>query len=280
MDVEFLEDDVVDGIGTGDGTGMGGCSLGTGLGLSGLEDDDGLFHRHALDGLDELLSVGDALAVHSDDLGVGVLGEISQEVALVEVAFVTEGDEVGKTYTVGTGPVEYGGSDGTGLGHDGDVPGLGKQVGEGVVHTTPDVHSSETVGSADPDTELLRLGDDLLLHLRSLRAVLLETGGKDAHMVDTCLRTVPDGLKDEGVLDGDDCEIDGFPDLLHVSVRLESLYLPAFRVDRTEFSFVSCIKHVLDEHPTELGHVVGSADDSYGFGAEEFQHGSAIYTSL
>ena len=99
-------------------------------------------------------------------------------------------------------------------------------------------------------------------------------------MVDTCLRTVPDGLKDEGVLDGDDCEIDGFPDLLHVSVRLESLYLPAFRVDRTEFSFVSCIKHVLDEHPTELGHVVGSADDSYGFGAEEFQHGSAIYTSL
>ena len=277
VDVELLEDDVVHSIGTGDGTGVGGCGLGTGCGLSRLEHDDGLLDGHALDGFDELLTVSDTLGVDSDDLGVGVLGVVVQDLRLVDIALVTEGHEVGESESCGAGPVEDGGSYGSGLGEDGDVTLCGDQVGEGVVDSVPDVHVTEAVGSGDADSCLFSGLLEFLLHLGSLRTVLLETCGEDGHAFDAFLDTVLDGLEYEDVLDCDDCEFDGALDLVDVGVGLVAHDLPALGVDGVEFAFVAYVDHVLEQHASEFGLICGCTDDGHGTWIEVFLHEAWYY---
>ena len=89
VDVELVEDDVVDGIGSGEGPGVGGRGGGSGLGPSALEDHDGLLDLGVLDLLHELLTVGDSLAVHSQDLGLGVFHDIVDYVGFSPDGYAT-----------------------------------------------------------------------------------------------------------------------------------------------------------------------------------------------
>lgn len=210
VDVELLENDVVHGIGTRDGPSVRRSCPGTGNGLTGLEHDDGFVDRHLLNGFDEFLAVVETLGIDPDDLGVGVFRIVFDDLGFVDIAFVTEGDEVGETDTVGTCPIEDGRSYCTGLGHDRDVTDRGHQVREGVVDTVPDVHSAEAVGPGDADTRFFGLFGDLFLEFGTLGAVLFESGGEDRHAFDACGGTVLHGLKHEDVLDRDDGKLDVF----------------------------------------------------------------------
>ena len=261
VDVELVENDVVDSIGSCEGTGVRGSRGGSCLGPSGLEDHDGLLDGHVLDGLDELLSVGDSFAVHPDDLGVGVVGDLVDKVGLVDVRLVSECDEVGEPYIVAVGPVDDRGTDSSGLGEDGDVSGLGQKVSESRVDACAGVHVPETVGSEEPDAVFLGLLLELLLELGSCRAVLLESCGQDGGILNSGLAQVGHLAGDVCGLDRDDCEVDGLADLGNVRVRLVALDHPALGVDRVKLSLETGVNHILYEHSTELGLIVRSSYD-------------------
>ena len=263
MDVELVEDDVVDRIRSCEGTGVGGCRSRSCLGPSGLEDHDGLLHGHVLDGVDELLSVADTLEVHSDDLGVGIVGDLVEEVCLIDTCLVSECDEVGESHPVVVGPVDDGGSDRSGLGEHGDVSLSGKKVCECCVDTDPGVHDTETVGSQELDVVLLCGCDELLLELRTLGAVLFESGGEDGCVFDSGFLELGHLAGNEGRFDGDDGEVDGLTDLGDGGVCLQSLDLPSLGVDGVDGSLETSVDHVLYEHSTQLGLIVGCSDDGH-----------------
>ena len=268
VDVELVEDDVVDGVGAGEGPGVGGRGGGTGLGPSALEDHDGLLDLGVLDLVDELLAVGDTLAVHSQDLGLGVLHDVVDDVGLVQVGLVAEGDEVGDSHSVEDGPVDDRGSDGSGLGEDGDVTHGGQQVRERGVDSGSGVHDSEAVGSEELDPGLLGDLDELLLELGSGGALLLEPGGEDGCVGNLRLPQLPDLLGHEGVLDCEHGELDGLPDLLDGGVGLQALDLPSLGVDGVELALEAGVDHVLEKHTAQLRLVIGGSNDCYGFRRE------------
>ena len=194
------------------------------------------------------------------------------DVGLVQVSLVSEGDEVGDSHAVEDGPVDDRGTDGSGLGEDGDVADRGEQVGEGRVDSRAGVHDSEAVGSQELDAGLLGNLDELLLELGSSGALLLEPGGEDGRVGDLGLSEFPDLVCDEGVLDSEDGEFDGLPDLGDGCVRLQTLDLPTLGVDGVELPLEPGVNHVLDKHTAQLSLVIGCPNDGYGLRREYSFH--------
>ena len=129
------------------------------------------------------------------------------------------------------------------------------------VDTGAGVHDSEAVGSQEPDSGLLGDLDELLLELRSGCALLLESGCEDGGVGHLGLAELLDLLCYEGVLDGEDREVDGLPDLGDGGVGLQALDLPALGIDGVELALEARVYHVLDKHTAQFGLIVGCTDD-------------------
>ena len=80
-------------IAPGEGSGMGGCRLGCGLGPADLDDYDGLCKGDLPCGRKERPGIPDGLHVDYNALGVGVIAQIVNEVAPIHIEHGSDGDE-------------------------------------------------------------------------------------------------------------------------------------------------------------------------------------------
>ena len=97
----------------------------------------------------------------------------------------------------------------------------------------------------------------------SLGAVLLESGCEDGCVLDSSCLELGHLTGDECGLDRDDGEIDGCTDVDDGGVCLESLDLSTLGVDGVDGSLETSVDHVLYEHSTQLGLIVGCSDDGH-----------------
>ena len=89
-----------DGVLGGEGGGVGGDGPGPVRGLAALPDDDGLSLADVLENFEEAAAVLDALDVHADHLGLGVLAEVFEVVRDVEDDGVAQAHELADLHPV------------------------------------------------------------------------------------------------------------------------------------------------------------------------------------
>ena len=90
--------------------------------------------------------------MQQDGSGLGILGQVIDQIVMVDVHAVAEGQEVGKPHTPGKRPVQYRAGNGAGLPHKGHPAGNRTHVGVGGVQVPGRHHQPDGVGAEYPDT--------------------------------------------------------------------------------------------------------------------------------
>ena len=139
-----------------------------------------------LDRLDELLSLAELLEVEDDDRRVEVVVEVEEQIQLVDVRLVADGDELREAEVPVRGKIEDGGAERPALGDERNVAAGGHPPGEARVQADvgKGVDHAEAVGTDEADLRRLAEGDDPVFDLQPLSADLAETGGDDHDPLD------------------------------------------------------------------------------------------------
>ena len=90
-----------------------------------------------------------ALDVEQDAAHLGFAGQVIQHIAEVDVAHVAQRDDVGEADAARRRPVEHRGDDGARLGDEGEMAGLGLDMGEAGVQADRRRHDAQAVGADD-----------------------------------------------------------------------------------------------------------------------------------
>ena len=123
-DPRLLENGVVDGLRTGQGAGVGRGRLGAGPGPARFDDQyrgGPVAGGDLLDRLDELPSLAEFLQVEDDDRRVEVVVEVAEQIQLIHVRFVADGDELRETEISVRRKIEDGGAERPALGNERNV---------------------------------------------------------------------------------------------------------------------------------------------------------------
>ena len=184
-DARLLEDGVVDPLGARQRAGVGGRGLGAGAGAPALD------HQHRLgpvvpagdllDRLDELRPAAQLLDVEQDHLGVVVLVQVAQEIQLVHVGLVADGDELGEAEVAVGREVQDRRAQRAALRDEGDVAGPRHARGEAGVqaHVGQGVDHPQAVGADHAHPRLAADGHHAVLDGAALGADLAEARRDD-----------------------------------------------------------------------------------------------------
>ena len=99
--------------------------------------------------------VGHVLDVQQDGAGLGVLGQIVDQVIVIDVHAIAQSQKVGEPHTPGKGPVQHRTGNGAALAHKRHAPGNGPHVSVGSVQTARRYHQADGVRPQHADTGLL-----------------------------------------------------------------------------------------------------------------------------
>ena len=84
--------------------------------------------------------------------GLGVLGQIVDQVVVIDVHAITQGQEVREAHPPGKSPVQHRTGNGAGLPHEGNAAGNGPHMGIGGVQMPRRHHQTDGVGAQHADT--------------------------------------------------------------------------------------------------------------------------------
>lgn len=252
-----------------------------------LDDDDRLDGGGAAGEPGELPGVADRLQVEEDDVGPGVVVPVLEEVVAGDVGAIAGRDERGEPGAAAVQSCEQGDPDGAGLGEEPDPPGGRHLGGEGGVEADlgGGVDDPEGVGADDPHPVRAGLPHELALPLPAGGPALGVTGGEDDQPLDAVLAAVRDDLRHPFGGDGDDRQVDGFPDGGDGGVRGDAVELDGFgrpaglterRVDRVHASGEPGPQQVAEHGPADPARCAPGSDDGDGPGGEEALDGARL----
>lgn len=266
-DAGLAESKVEGDIVASEGAGVRRSGSLTTAGSAGLQDDDGLLAAGLWDLLEEGLAVDDRLKVQKDDLGVLILANFLDQLDLVNVALVAEGDEVGEADVVREAPVKDGGQHSAGLGKEGDWALLWSLGGEGAVEGWS--ADTENVGADDSHVVLLADLDELLFHLDTLATDLLEAGCDDDDSADTLLAAVLSSSNAELGWDDEDGDLWSLGAGSDVWISLVAEDLWGLRIDRIDGTSISGLDDVVNDGVADLAWLARGTDDGDGLRISE-----------
>ncbi len=253
-----------------------------------LDHDQGLRRRGPAGEAGELAGVSDGLQVHEDDVGVGVLVPVLQEVVAGDVGAVAGRHESGHARDAGdasAAPVQarqQGDADGAGLGEQPDPAGAGHLGGERGVqpYVGGRVDDAEGVRTDDPHAVRARLPHQGALAFPAVGAGLGVAGGDDHEPLHAVLAALGDHLGDALGGHRDDRQVDGAVDLAH---RAEGGHpvelLPPFRqgpVHGVQAAGEPGVPDVVEDAASHAAGGAAGADDGHRPGGEQPLHGARL----
>ena len=94
-----------------------------------------------------------------------MIGEVVQGVTEIDVGHVTQRNQVRKADAMACGPIQYRSHDRTRLGHEGQMAGFGRRLGETGIDAETRDQDAQAVRADDAQIEWLRRVQDRLLQL-------------------------------------------------------------------------------------------------------------------
>ena len=209
-DAALGEEGVVGLIGAGQGAGVAGGGPGPGGGAAGFDGQNGLgpgaLGGDLLGQLEEAPGLCQVFQIEKDDVRLGIVLQISEEIVFVEVGLVAHGDELGEADLFALGVFQGRHADRAALGDQGDVAGPGHQPGEGAVQGDlgSGIDDAQAVGPQEADAPLSGDLQDLLLQVHAGSAQFLEPRGDDDGRLDALVAALGHDLGDRVPGDDDD----------------------------------------------------------------------------
>ncbi len=257
--------------------------------VPGTLDHDQRFRRGGPAGeAGELAGVADGLQVHEDDVGVGVLVPVLEDVVAGDVGPVAGGDEggdAGHTRDAAAAPVQpgqQGDADGAGLGEESDPAGAWHLGGEGGVE--PDlrggVDEAEGVRADDPHAVGARVPHEGALAFTALGAAVGVPGGDDDETLYAVFAALGDGLGDVLGGYGDDRQVDRAVDVADRAVGGHPVEFPLplgeGLVHGVEAAREPGVADVAENAAAHAAGVASGADDGDRAGREQPLHGACL----
>ena len=141
---------VIDDVGAGQRAGMAVGGFRAGGRAAGFDDDDRLGTRRGARGRHELLRVSDVLHIKEDRSRCPVGRQIIEQIAEIDVAHIPQRDDMGKADAPFRGPIEHGRDDRPGLGDEGDIAFVGRQMGKARIDAGMGRDQPDAVRPDDP----------------------------------------------------------------------------------------------------------------------------------
>ncbi len=144
-----LEHRVIDRVASHQRAGVGARGACPGGEPSSLHHDHRFHARCGACGGHELARTGHGLHVEQDRAGTGVVGEVVEHVAEIDIAHVAERHDVRKADVARLRPIDHRGHDGARLGHERQLPAARGQVREAGIERYRGRHQAEAVRTHD-----------------------------------------------------------------------------------------------------------------------------------
>ncbi len=226
---------------------MGRRRLGAGGRPSRFEHDDGLDPGNGTRRAHELAKRGETLHVEHNAAHLGILPQIVQKVAKVDVEHTSHTHEVPEADLLLDRNIQNGGADGSALRNEGELPGQGHVMSEARIQAGFSGDDPQAIGPDESHIPFPRRLQDPVLHLATLFSRFLPPCGNNDRTADRCVRAFLDRLGNARDGNGDDRQVDG---TVHGPQRLkapEPEQLPIAGIDRIKRSFVAGRYHVLHQ---------------------------------
>ena len=262
----LAEQGLVDGVGAGQGLGVGLRRLPPPPGAPGLEDDQGLGAEG--EGVQEVGGALHPLEVEGDDLGFGVGVEILDDLGLVHVDAVPQGNEGRHPKPFRRGQIQEGGAHGTALGGEGDFAGGGDER-PGGAHAVVGHVDALAVGSHHLEAGLPDHPGHVLLQALPLRPGLGKPPGDDDGPLDSPVSTLLQGRGDQPGGDDHHRQFRGFRRVGNGFINLEATNLVGLGVDGVQGSRETAVFEVGQDVVPQFAGRGGSADNGHAFGLED-----------
>ncbi|EPJ38138.1 hypothetical protein STAFG_4823 [Streptomyces afghaniensis 772] len=266
--------------------------LGRGRVPGALDHDQWLRRGRAAGEAGELAGVADRLQVHEDDVGVGVLVPVLEDVVAGDVGPVAGGDEggdAGHARDAAAAPVQpgqQGDADGAGLGEQADAARARRLGREGGVEPYPwgGVDDAEGVRPDDPHAVRARVPHECALAFAPLGAALGVSGGDHDQPLHAVFAALGDDLGHMFGRHGDDREVDRAVDVPHRAVggNPVELLLPLGQcpVHGVEAAGVPGVADVAEDAAAHAARGAPGSDDGDRAGGEQPLHGPGLGAML
>jgi hypothetical protein len=256
------EGGIVDVVGAGERPGMRQRRLGAGGTAPRLDDDDRLRPRRDAPRRHELPCIADALDIEEDRPRRRIEGEVVEEVAEIDVGHVAEGEDVGEAEAAGGGPVEDGGGDRPGLGDEGEVAGLRRQMHEARVDALRRRDEADAVRTEDAhEMRLGRLKHLLLEGMAGSGLAFAEAGGDDDGRPAAALPKLGDQPRHGLRRRGDDGEVGNHRQLGDRAVVEGRAHRLLVRVDRHDRPRKARLEQVPRQNLADRARLVARPDE-------------------
>src|SRR5690606_3218013 len=123
---------------------------GGGLGAAGLDHDNRFVEGDFTRGGKKVARIADGLHINDDTLSAGIVSDVIDQVAEVDIEHGADGDEGAEADLFADAPVEHGSAKRAALADECDVAGAGHHAAECCVQSGDRVHHAEAVGTDDP----------------------------------------------------------------------------------------------------------------------------------
>jgi len=242
---------IVDIVRTGQRARVRGCGLGSLGDATRLDDHNRFVAGRRPAGRHELTAVLDGFDIEQDRCRAGVRGEKIDGVAEIDVGAVTERDEMGKTDLVFAGPIEDGGTHGTGLRGESDLAGVCLRVGEAGIQPDSGHDQAEAIGTKDSQAGFPGLGQHRFLDRHPvIRLGALQAGGEDDGGTGSAFSKGRDQTGDRRRRRADDGEVGNHRQGVDIRIGEDADDGLAFRVDRHDGAVEPAFKEMGWTPPT------------------------------
>ena len=273
LDAALQQQRLVDRVGPGQRPGVRRGGAGALCGATGLDGQHRLLllPEDLATDVDELPAGADVLEVHADDLGLGVVTEVAQQVDLVHVGLVAEADELRESEVVQVRVVQHRGADRARLGDEGQVAAPGNLQSEGGVHRDirGSIDDAQAVRTDQRDAVLLHLLLDRILDLGAFRPDLLETGGDGQDRLHALLGRLVDHTRDELRRNDQHGHLDVTFDRGEAGVGLDAMDVIRLVVHRVDRALESTLEEVQEDVVSDGSGAAGGAHHSDRSGAKQ-----------
>jgi hypothetical protein len=214
--------------------------------------------------------MGHRLHIEEDGVGGGVLGEVVEHVAEIDVAHVADRGEMGKPDAAALGPVDDAEQDRARLADEGDAARLGVAFGEGRIETDGGRHDAHAIRSDDaqqmgPGGLEHGLAQDLALG----EAAVPEAGRDDDDAPRAPAREFADDTRYRFGWGADDGQIRGFRQACHVRMTWPPVDHVPFRVHQHDRSGIAAAGQVAGDDRADRAPPLAGADQGNRARAEK-----------
>ena len=273
LDAGLHEQCLVDRVVTGKRTGVAGDGFRARGGTAGFQHEDRLFlFVEDLRGdFLEFRTAGDGFQIHRDHFRVRVVGQVVEQVDLVDVGFVSERNEFAEAHVAFFGKVKDRGAERAGLADEGEGAGFRGLRGERGVHfrVVFSIQDTEAVRTDEAHALFVDQFDELFFKFGTGGVDFFETGGNADEGFDAFFGAFFGRLKDEFARNDDDCEVHITGNVFDGGVGFDSQHFRGFRVDRVDRAAFEGVQQVLQNVVSAGLRLRGSSNNRDGFRIEQ-----------